>query len=93
MSIESSTKWMGASIRQKLSLVEAKLKPQSGDSLDSEKLWAQFNSWGRESESLKLDIYELAAVAKDETLLTRLKAVISFPPLSSAVLFKPIEAD
>jgi hypothetical protein len=80
-STASSTKWMGGAIQQKLALIEAKLKPQNRDVLNVEALWEQYSSGGSEGELLKFDIYELAEVIKDETLLTRLKAEISFPAL------------
>jgi hypothetical protein len=81
VSVDSSTKWMGNAIRQKLSLIEAKLKPQNRDSLDLETLWVQLGSLGAGNEFLKFDIYELAEIAGDELLLTRLKSEVSFPPL------------
>ena len=80
-STDSSTKWVGGAIRQKLSLVEAKLKSENKDTLNLQALWGQSGSPGLESEFLKFDIYELAEIIKDEALLTRMKAEVSFPLL------------
>jgi hypothetical protein len=78
-SIDSSTKWIGDAIQQKLLLVEAKLKPESRETLNLQALWEQFGSRGLESDFLKFDIYELAEIIKDEALLTSIKEGISFP--------------
>ena len=80
-SVDWSTKWMGGAIQQKLSLVEAKLKPHNTVPVDMEALWKQSDSLGPENEFLKFDVYELAEIIGDEALLTKLKARISFPPL------------
>jgi hypothetical protein len=86
--VESPTKWFGSPIRQKLLLLEAKLKLESGNSLTSEVLSQQFDSLGHENEFLKFDIYELAEIIRDENLLTKLRAAILFPP-SHASLAPP----
>jgi hypothetical protein len=80
-STDLSTKWAGGAIQRRLSLVMAKLRPQDRSHLDSSGLWKQFDSLGPEEEFLKFDIYELAQIAKDDALLTKLKLKIFFKPL------------
>lgn len=81
-SMETSTKWIGVPVHQKLSLVETKLKARSRETFNLEALKEQFGSLGPENEFLKFDIFELAQIIKDETLLTTLKGAIRFQPLS-----------
>jgi hypothetical protein len=77
-SMESSTRWMGDTIRQKLSLVDAKLKPQSLSSLNLADVWGQLQQESGK-EFLKFDLVELAEIAGDEKLLTNLNSGILFP--------------
>lgn len=78
-SIDSSTQWTGGAIGQKLSFLEAKLKPKNRKSLDLKALLQQLGHHDAGKEFLKFDIFELAEIAKDEKLLTTLKGEILFP--------------
>jgi hypothetical protein len=88
-SIESSTKWMGDVIRQKLSFVQAKLEPERLNSLDLKNLWERLGRPDPRKEFLRFDIFEMAMIAKDEKLLTMLKADILFPNYHQPEVVKP----
>lgn len=89
IAINSSTLWRGEVIEQKLSLVEAKLKPQSRNSLDLKNLLEQLGHHESGKEFLKFDLFELAEMAKDKKLLTKLKREILFPVYIQSKIVKP----
>lgn len=85
-STESSTRWIGGTILQKLAFVEAKLDPDRLGFVDFRPLSEQLLRRDPRREFLKFDFFELAAIIQDENLLTMLSKEILFPRYQSEIV-------